>query len=104
MSTSGYYRFPTIHDQTLVFLCEDDLWTVPVTGGIARRLTSNLGEVSSPVLSPDGLWLAFTGREEGHSEVYVMPSLGGPATRLTFLGSGASVVGWTPDGLSLIHI
>jgi len=98
MPTSGYYRFPTIHDQTLV----DDLWTVPVTGGIARRLTSNLGEVSSPVLSPDGLWLAFTGREEGHSEVYVMPSLGGPATRLTFLGSGASVVGWTPNGDEIV--
>ncbi len=102
MLTSGYYRFPTIHDQTVVFLCEDDLWTVPAGGGIARRLTSNLGEVSSPSLSPDGEWLAFTGREEGHSEVYLMPSLGGSANRLTFLGNEASVVGWTPGGTEIV--
>ena len=31
-----------------------------------------------------------------------MPSLGGPATRLTFLGSDASVVGWTPDGDEIV--
>ncbi|BAZ37695.1 hypothetical protein NIES4101_36180 [Calothrix sp. NIES-4101] len=43
---SGYYRFPTICDSRVVFVCEDDLWTVPMTGGVAVRLTSNLGEVS----------------------------------------------------------
>ena len=102
MTTSGYYRFPTLHDQTIVFLCEDDLWTVSASGGIARRLTSNLGEVSSPALSPDGQWLAFTGREEGHGEVYVMPALGGPAERLTFLGGDATVAGWTPNGADIV--
>ena len=67
---AGYYRFPTIHQDTIVFVSEDDLWTVPRQGGIARRLTSNLGEVNYPALSPDGEWLAFVGREEGMPEVY----------------------------------
>jgi tricorn protease len=94
----GYYRYPTIFGDQVVFVCEDDLWSVPVSGGIARRLTSNRGEVSRPHFSPDGQWLAFVGREEGENEVYVMPSLGGPAKRLTFLGGSiCQVAGWTPD-------
>ncbi len=97
--TSGYYRCPTIHQDTVVFVCEDDLWTVPAQGGIARRLTSNLGEVSYPHLSLDGSQIAFVGREDGQQEIYVMPALGGPARRLTYMaGSTVQTAGWTEDG------
>ncbi len=99
---AGYYRFPTIYQNTVVFVCEDDLWTVAATGGIARRLTSNLGRVSAPALSPDGSKLAFTGRDEGYPEVYVMPATGGAAQRLTYLGADTQVVGWSPDGQAII--
>ncbi len=100
--TSGYYRFPTIYQDTIVFVSEDDLWTVPRQGGIARRLTSNLGEVNYPVLSPDGEWLAFVGREEGRPEVYLMPAGGGSAHRLTYLSSSCQVLGWTPDAQAVV--
>lgn len=96
--TSGYYRFPTVNKDTIVFVSEDDLWSVPLGGGIARRLTSNLGEVTRPVLSPDGKRLAFVGREEGQADVYVMPALGGQAKRLTFNGGICWTLGWTKDG------
>lgn len=102
MAVDGYYRYPTIHKEYVVFVCEDDLWTVPVRGGVARRLTANLGLVSHPALSPDGRRLAFVGREEGELEVYVMQALGGPATRLTYLGGNTTVLGWTPDGQRII--
>ncbi len=92
--TRGYYRYPTIHQDKIVFVAEDDLWLVSSTGGAARRLTANLGQVTHPFFSPDGQWLAFIGREEGHSEVYLMPASGGPARRLTCLGSDSMVVGW----------
>ena len=96
---SGYYRFPTIHSDIVVFACEDDLWSVPASGGIARRLTSNLGEVTRPFLSSDGTQLAFVGREEGQAEIYVMPAQGGRARRLTYLGgSFCQTAAWTPDG------
>ena len=90
----GYYRFPTIHAETIVFVAEDDLWHVARSGGIARRLTSNLGPVTFPALSPDGQWLAFVGREEGAPEVFVMPAEGGPAQRLTYLANHCQVLGW----------
>ncbi len=70
LKQSGYYRFPTINGNQVVFVCEDDLWSIPASGGVPVRLTANLGEVSRPFLSPDGTNLAFIGREEGHMEVY----------------------------------
>ncbi|NJK28379.1 MAG: hypothetical protein HC925_07800 [Coleofasciculaceae cyanobacterium SM2_3_26] len=98
----GYYRQPTISGDTVVFVCEDDLWSVPVSGGRATRLTANLGEVSRPFLSPDGSQLAFIGEEEGDEEVYCMPAEGGVAKRLTFLGAGTMVAGWSRDGKSIV--
>ena len=96
--TSGYLRHPSLRGDTIAFVTEDDLWSVPAAGGIARRLTANLSEVSHPALSPDGRFVAFTSREEHHPEVYCMPASGGPAARVTFLGASATVRGWTPDG------
>jgi tricorn protease len=98
VTTEGYYRFPTIHQDTIVFVCEDDLWSISTGGGIARRLTANLGVTTHPAISPDGNWLAFIGRDEGAAEVYVMPAAGGEATRLTYLGANTRVLGWTPEG------
>ncbi len=94
----GYYRFPTVHDDTVVFCAEDDLWSVPRAGGTARRLTNGWGSVIRPRLSPDGRRIAFMGKEEGDVDIYVMDSAGGETRRLTYLGQGAATVGWHPDG------
>ncbi len=94
----GYYRFPTVYQDSVVFVSEDDLWQVPITGGLARRLTTGLGSISHPHFSRDGRQIAFIGKEEGDPDVYVMSSQGGPIRRLTYLGSGAAIVGWHPDG------
>ncbi|MHC4608423.1 MAG: S41 family peptidase, partial [Planctomycetota bacterium] len=103
MTPQGYYRFPTIHRDNVVFVSEDDLWTVPAAGGTARRLTSGLAEATNPVLSPDGKWIAYTGREEGNPEVHVMPAQGGSTLRLSFLGSTmAQTIGWSRDGKSVL--
>lgn len=95
---TGYFRFPTIHQDRIVFVSEDDLWVVSRQGGIARRLTSGLGEATRPFFSPDGELIAYTATEGGTTEVYVMPSHGGPSTQLTFLGAFSATTGWTKDG------
>ncbi len=94
----AYLRQPTIHGETIVFVADDDLWSVPTSGGIARRLTAGFSEPSTPCLSPDGRLLAFVGRDEQHPEVYLMPAEGGPAKRMTWLGSDVLVRGWTRAG------
>ncbi len=103
--SQGYYRYPTISGDRIAFVCEDDLWSVDADGGTAVRLTVSFGSCSFPRLSPDGAWLAFTSTDEGHPEVYVMPSEGGEPQRLSFLGSTiASTVGWSEDGREIAFV
>ncbi|KQC13288.1 MAG: hypothetical protein APR63_00895 [Desulfuromonas sp. SDB] len=92
--SNGYYRFPTVKNSQIAFVAEDDIWKVDIQGGTACRLTTNLGEVSHLSYSPDGKWIAFTGREEGITEIYVIPQEGGISRRLTYLGAFSYVVGW----------
>ncbi|MGE5339309.1 MAG: S41 family peptidase [Gemmatimonadota bacterium] len=98
MNDRGYLRQPAIRGDTIVFVCDDDLWRVDLNDGVARRLTAGVGEPSTPAISPDGRWIAYVGRDELHPEVYLMPAEGGPARRMTWLGPDVMVRGFTPDG------
>lgn len=94
----GYYRFPAIHGDSVVFSAEGDLWWVNRQGGVATRLTTHPAEETRPAISPDGRTLAFSAAYEGPVEVYTMPMGGGLPVRRTFEGGRASVAGWTPRG------
>jgi tricorn protease len=96
--TQGFYRFPSIRGQTIVFAAEGDLWSVGLNGGLAHRLTSHAAEETDPVISPDGRTLAFTARYEGPAALYTMPISGGAPTRWTYDGDAAVATNWTPDG------
>lgn len=95
--TKGYYRQPTIHGDTIVFVSEGDLWKVPASGGVATRLTTGTGDETNPSISPDGKSIAFMGQYEGPTEIYTMPIEGGQPTRRTFGAARMGFVGWTPD-------
>ena len=97
-TTRGYYRFPAIHGDTVVFTAEGDLWLATLRGGVAMRLTTHPGTETNVAISPDGQTLAFSATYEGPTEVYTMPIRGGLPTRRTWEGATALVVGWTPDG------
>src|SRR5690348_7707267 len=70
-------RFPTISNESIVFSYAGDLYSVPRTGGVARKLTSDVGNELFARFSPDGNTLAFTGQYDGNTEVYKMPANGG---------------------------
>jgi len=78
------FRFPAIHGNQIVFSYAGDLYTVDTKGGIARKLTNDVGYEMFAKFSPDGKWLAFTGQYDGNTEVYLMSSDGGVPKRLTY--------------------
>jgi len=98
----GYYRYPAIHGETIIFTAEGDLWMVGSKGGPARRLTSNPGLERDAAISPDGQTVAFTAEYEGPTDVYTMPVQGGLPQRRTWDG-GAYAAGWSPDGRMLVE-
>lgn len=97
-AVQGYYSEPSLGADRVVFVSESDLWSVSPAGGLASRLTAHAEPKGQPALSPDGRWLAFTGRYDGAFEVYVMPASGGSPKRLSFDSGPARAVGWTPAG------
>ncbi|WP_093401048.1 LpqB family beta-propeller domain-containing protein [Sphingomonas sp. OK281] len=101
-------RFPTVSADRIAFVARGALWTVSRGGGLATRLTDGSGQVMMPRFSPDGRSIAFTLRQGGASDVYLVPATGGPATRLTHGPSYGRydnmVSGWTPDGSRILFI
>ena len=109
-SRAGYYRYPAIHGDTIVFTSEGDLWEVGAAGGAARRLTTGAGTELLAAISPDGRTLAFSASYEGPKDVYTIPVGGGVPERRTWGGedlgpnpAGDEVAGWTPDGKILVR-
>ena len=94
----GFYRYPALHGDTVVFAAEGDLWRVGTAGGVARRLTTHPGEESRPRISPDGSVLAFTASYEGPVELYTMPVDGGLPVRRSYEAESSHVTTWTPGG------
>jgi tricorn protease len=92
----GYLHHATIAGDTVVFVCEDELWTVPADGGTARRLTAGNTSCAGPRLSPDGRQVAFTGTFDGLTEVCLTSVSGGPVRRLTYQAGRCAVTGWHP--------
>lgn len=98
LAAPGYYRDPALRGDTLVFTAEGDLWSAPLAGGLARRLTAHPAEESQAAISPDGRHVAFVASYDGAPDVYVMPLDGGEPRRLSFDAGRVWVQGFTPQG------
>ena len=87
---------------TLAFAWAGEIWTVPVSGGVARPLTRHPGREREPSFSPDGTQIAFVSDRTGSDQVFVMPAAGGTPRQITHHTAGYTLEGWFPDGQSLL--
>jgi tricorn protease len=112
MKDARLLRFPDINGNRIVFVYAGDIWTVPATGGDAKRLTSHIGFELFPKISPDGKWIAFSAEYSGSRQIYIIPSDGGIPKQLTYYndvgvmpprgGWDYAVLDWTPDSKKIL--
>src|SRR5579871_328078 len=83
--------------QNVIFAFEGDLWKADIASGNALRLTAMQGYETNARVSPDGKWIAFSGRQYGNADVYIMPVGGGEIKQLTFHSASDEVNSWSWD-------
>ncbi len=89
--------------QQIVFDLLGDLYTMPIAGGTATRLTSGLPHDMQPRFSPDGARIVFLSDRSGDNNVWIMPAGGGDAHQISKgIGSRFLSPEWTPDGDYLV--
>jgi imidazolonepropionase-like amidohydrolase/Tol biopolymer transport system component len=93
--------------RTIVFDLLGDLYTIPMRGGTAKRITSGMALNRQPRYSPDGRRIAFVSDRGGSENVWIADPSGAHARQLSTLqgyeGPGAvtSPV-WSPDGRTIV--
>lgn len=69
--------------QTVAFCYKGDIYTVPVTGGTARAITTNPAHDYRPVWSPDSRTIAFASNRAGGFDIYTVSAEGGVPKQIT---------------------
>ena len=85
--------------QTLVFDFLGDLYTMPITGGVATPLTQGMAFDGQPRFSPDGTRVVFTSDRSGGEGIHIISLDLADTVQLT-RGKSSSYQSpeWTPDG------
>ncbi|MEO6035074.1 MAG: PDZ domain-containing protein [Verrucomicrobiota bacterium] len=96
------FRYPDVSTTQITFVYAGDIWIAPKEGGYALRLSSPRGEETFPRFSPDGSLIAFSGNYDGNTDIYSMPVGGGLPRRITYHGAPDRMLGWYPDGKSIL--
>ena len=95
-------RQPDVSATQITFVYGGDIWIVAKEGGVAQRLSTPTGEESFPRFSPDGALIGFTGNYDGNQDIFVIPVGGGVPTRVTHHPDEDRMLGWFPDGESIL--
>jgi len=89
--------------QQIVFDLLGDLYTLPIAGGKATRITSGMGYDAQPRFSPDGKRVVFVSDRSGGENLWLLSLDGKDTTQLT-QGNGNQYVSpeWTLDGKYIV--
>lgn len=85
----------------VVFSYEGDIWKVDLSTKQSFRITGMTGRETNPVFSPDGKWIAFTGRQDGNPNIYIVPAYGGEIKQLTFHDAADVAETWSWDSKNI---
>ena len=86
------------------------LWTVPLAGGDAKKITDTPAGEDRGRFSPDGKSILFTSSSDGSSQIWTQSfdtangMLSGDAKKVTNISTEADGGLWTPDGKSIVFI
>ena len=84
--------------KSIVFDLLGDLYTLPIGGGRATRITSGLGFDAQPAVSPDGKWIAFISDRNGSNNLWIARPDGSEPRMLSDEKQWDLVSpAWTPD-------
>lgn len=84
---------------TIVFDLLGDLYTMPISGGQATRITSGMAYDAQPRFSPDGERVVFISDRTGKEQVWIVSTDGSDSTQVTEGGNNDYLSPeWTPDG------
>src|SRR5690606_8636394 len=80
-----------------------DLYTMPITGGKATRLTHGMAFDTHPRFSPDGKELLFTSDRDGAENIWIMDLASKETTQVT-KGNNSNYpsADWTPGGQYIV--
>lgn len=87
----------------IAFTYKGDIFTVPVTGGEARRITVRDSYESTPLWSPDGSQIAFASDRNGSTDIYIVDARGGQPRRLTGNSAAEIPEAFSPDGKEVYY-
>ncbi len=86
-----------------LFEARGEIFTVPKKYGATRNLTrTSWARDRFPAWSRDGRWIAFISDMDGEYQLYVVPSKGGKARRLTSFPGFKYEPLWSPDSKKIL--
>lgn len=92
-------RYPAISrdGKKVAFSWRGDIWTVPVNGGLAERLTTNAFDDLYPQFSPDGKKLAFVSERVGGMNIFKINLDGTNLEQVTFTDRPMALTQWAKN-------